>query len=138
MMQNKQLQVKPPESYVYIIGLLLLLDVGLNSSLDYDLYLNNLSPILVLLCGLIQIGLQCITFLVFYIFITNTITFQFGFYSKLYQKFWLTCSIFLLYVMFTSITLALRYQFSIFIDVLYSLWTDDSFPILSIVQKISM
>jgi hypothetical protein len=131
-------------TYSILIAMIvfLVVDLGLNSILDYDLYNNqtvkNISSNLLLgLLGL-QIVVEIFIFLILFIAMADTFLFRVGLLGLLIKKFRLVLIFQPIYMAITIATGALRVRHLTTLgNTLNTLYTYQTFTRLSIAQKIS-
>lgn len=125
---------------VIAMGVLLLLDLGMNSSLDYDSYNDHVSAypanFLLGLVGL-QVIIEISVFLLLFLAMADTFLFRVGLLGLLLQKFKLVLLMHPIYIALTIATGVVRVNKIVNQNLtLEKLWRDSSFVVLSTVQKI--
>ena len=119
--------------------IVLLIDLGLNSTLDYDWY-NDFyngraaSRLLLGLYGL-QVVIEIAAFLVLFLAMADTFLFRVGLLGLLIKKFRTVLVVHPIYFALTIATGAYRVRHFINNATLFVLWQDKSFVALSYIQK---
>lgn len=120
----------------YVMVFFLCLDMGLNSTLDYDIYSEGKRGFIILgLLGL-QIIVQISVFLILFLTVADTFLFRVGLLGLLMRKIKTVLIVQLIYFAFTVATGVLRVSHYDRGQDLLSLTTSSAFTSLSIVQKI--
>ena len=117
-----------------LMFLLLCIDLGMNSSIDYDNYVSSSRDFLIVLLAA-QIVVQIFIFLVLFLTMADTFLFRVGLLGFLLKKFRL---ILILHPIYIAITVAAgAYRIRKLGDAydLVGLWRDPLFNVLSILQK---
>ena len=135
--------VAPRSSYTKLIAMIafLLIDLGLNSILDYDLFndqtsINGTPSLLLGLLGL-QTVVEISTFLILFIAMADTFLFRVGLLGLLIKKFQTVLLFHPLYIAITIASGSLRVQhLSVEGNSLSSLYRYDTYVRISMVQKI--
>jgi hypothetical protein len=122
-----------------VMSIFLMIDLGLNSSLDYDLTKSTSFTIILGLFGL-QIIIQLSVFLILFLTIADTFLFRVGLLNILLKKTRLVIFFQAIYLMLTIIAGALRLQeFGANSEYIgYYLATDKNFITVSVIQKIGI
>jgi hypothetical protein len=120
----------------YVMVFFLSLDLGLNSTLDYDSYSEGKKGFIVLgLLGL-QIVVQISVFLLLFLTVADTFLFRVGLLGFLLRRIRLVLFAHVLYFVITVVTGTARINHYGNSESLMSLTTSTSFVALSIIQKI--
>lgn len=120
-----------------VMSIFLLIDVALNSTLDYDTLNDNNSSIVLAFFGL-QIIIQISVFLILFLTISDTFLFRVGLLDILLRKIYSLIIVQIVYFFLTILTGALRLHNFKNGSTLSTLTKDSGFIGLSIFQKIGM
>ena len=124
---------------LFAMFILLIIDVGMNSSLDYDSYNNyagsntdqNFPTVLLVSQIVIELSISVALFLV----MADTYLFRVGLLGILLGLFWDVLVVHVLYILITIIEGTYRVQKLLNVSSVYHLWHDPAFITLSIIQK---
>lgn len=127
---------KSSHGKLIVMSIFLMIDLGINSSLDYDMSKNSSYTAILGLFGL-QIIIQLSVFLILFLTIADTFLFRVGLLNILLKKTRLVIFFQAIYLMLTLITGALRLQeYGANKDsIAYYLATNKSFITVSVIQK---
>jgi hypothetical protein len=125
---------------VLVMVVMLSFDLGLNCSLDYDKFNENSTKypnnFLLGLLGL-QIIIQITIFLLLFLAMADTFLFRVGMLGLLLRKFYIVLFCHPIYIVFTLATGLLRVNLIVNQHyTLIMLWNDDTFVVLSSIQKL--
>ncbi len=124
---------------ILVMYLFVLIDVIMNTALDYDILNNHITTnIRAGLLGL-QVVVQISIFLILFLATTDTFLFHVGLLGILLQSMRYTLLMHLVYIIFTVITGTQRNRHftSDYTNNLASLWHQNDFVILSAIHKMS-
>jgi hypothetical protein len=126
----------PKSSKLYIMSFFILLDLALNSSVDYDTYSQGKNDMLVLgLLGL-QVITQICVFLVLFLTLADTFLFRVGLLGLLVRKIRVVLVFQVIYLIITVVTGLSRIKHYGARKSLMALTEDSTFTGLSSTQKI--
>lgn len=114
---------------------IIILDLGLNSTLDYDLYNNDLVKNILLGLFGIQVVVQISIFLVLFLATADTFLFRVGLIGVLIRSMKSVLLIHPIYFIITIITGIYRVRTLSKYEQLTNLWRYNSFVALSYIQK---
>lgn len=135
-MTIEQIATRGSSSKLGIMIFLLLIDLGLNSSLDYDSFNTSMSSGNLLAFLAAQIIVQIVIFLVLFLAMADTFLFRVGLLGLLLKKFRFILCIHPIYLALTIGAGVYRIQHGGSSQSLVELWTSSGFNFLSDIQKI--